>query len=89
MLPAEKTVETSEQKINHIIRKLWQESLGNTNARKVTLHFDTNSKSRIEGERPSLILNFLSENPAKCNMVNLRCLFFAHEDREKNHRIGG
>ena len=49
---------------------------------RVTLHFDTTGRSRIDGEWPSLILNFLNDIKDKCKMVNLRALFFAYEDRE-------
>ena len=50
---------------------------------KVTLHFDTTSRSRVEGEWPSLILNFLNDCLAKCRMIPLRALFFAYENREQ------
>ena len=47
---------------------------------KVILHFDTTSRSRIEGEWPSLILKILSP-PNHVNKFTLRPLFFAYEDR--------
>jgi len=50
---------------------------------KVTLHYDTTSRSRIEGEWPCLILNFLNSDSSKCNMFPLRALTFAYEDREQ------
>ena len=50
---------------------------------KVTLHYDTTTRSRIEGEWPFLILNFLNKDQAKCNMYPLRALTFAYEDREQ------
>ena len=43
---------------------------------KSTLHFDTNSRNNIDGEWPSLILNFLNTQHHR-----LRALFFAYEDR--------
>ena len=49
---------------------------------KVTLHYDT-SRSRIPGEWPCLILNFLNKDPALCKMYTLRALTFAHEDRNQ------
>ena len=42
---------------------------------KVTLHYDTTRRSRIDGEWPSLILNFINKNPALCEMISLRALF--------------
>ena len=50
---------------------------------RVTLHFDTTSRSRIDGEWPALILNFLNKDKIKCKMIRLRALFFAYEDREQ------
>ena len=50
---------------------------------RVTFHFDTTSRSRIDGEWPSLILNFLNEDSDKCKVFYLRALFFAFEDREQ------
>ena len=50
---------------------------------KVTLHFDTTSRSRIDGEWPSLILNFKSDVEEDNQMIMLRALFFAFEDREQ------
>ena len=43
---------------------------------KATLHFDTTSRNNIDGEWPSLILNFW-----------LRPLFFAYEDRANIIRL--
>ena len=54
-----------------------------TDGTKVTLHYDTTSRSKIDGEWPSLILNFLSQDKANTNMFMLRALFFADEDREQ------
>ena len=50
---------------------------------KVTLHYDTTTQLRIEGEWPCLILNFLDKNPDNCHMISLRPLFFAFEDRQQ------
>ena len=50
---------------------------------KITLHYDTTSRSRIDGEWPALILNFISPDPSKKQMINLRPLFFAFENREQ------
>ena len=50
---------------------------------KVTLHFDTTGRSQIDGEWPSLILNFLSDNKNQCRVFYLRALFFAFEDRQQ------
>ena len=54
----------------------------NTKPGKVTLHYDTTSRSNIDGEWPSLILNF---NNGKS--FNLRPLFFTYEDRENICRL--
>ena len=49
---------------------------------KVTLHFDTTTRSRIDGEWPSIIFNFLDDKvPENNKFLRLRPLFFAHEDR--------
>ena len=79
VLPSEKVVGTFKHDKSLHQEIMAGEALGNIDAgTKVTLHFDTTSRSRIEGEWPALILNFLSENPKNCKMVNLRSLFFAH-----------
>ena len=49
---------------------------------RCTLHFDTTGRSRVEGEWPALILNFLSKDENKCKMYRLRAIFFAYETRE-------
>ena len=60
------------------------EALGNLEeGTKVTLHYDTTSRSRVDGEWPCLILNFLNDDKLKCKMIPLRALFFAFEDREQ------
>ena len=48
---------------------------------RCTLHFDTTSRSRVDGEWAAIILNFLSDDKDKCKMIRLRSLFFAYEDR--------
>ena len=64
------------------------EALGNLdNGSRLTLHYDTTSRSRIEGEWPALILNFLNSHPEKCKMIKLRALFFAYEDRDQIARL--
>ena len=50
---------------------------------RVTLNYDTTSRSRVDGEWPSLILNFLSDDKQDCKMYPLRALFFAFEDRDQ------
>ena len=50
---------------------------------KVTLHFDTTTRSQIDGDWPSLILNFKDDDPLECRMISLRPLFFVYEDREQ------
>ena len=50
---------------------------------KVTLHCDTTSRSRIDGEWPSLILNFNDDKKENCQFLPLRPLYFAHEDRDQ------
>ena len=49
---------------------------------KVTLHYDTTSRSKIDGDWPSLILIF-SDN----RRFSLRPIFFAYEDREQIIRL--
>ena len=50
---------------------------------KVTLHYDTTSRSRVPGEWPGLILNFLNKDFSLCKMFTLRALTFAFEDRNQ------
>ena len=49
---------------------------------KLTLHFDTTSRNNIDGEWPSLILNF-----SNTRRYRLRPLFFAYEDRANIIRL--
>ena len=43
----------------------------------------TTSRSRVDGEWPSLTLNFKSDTPEDNEMFMLRALFFAYEDRDR------
>ena len=52
-------------------------------ATKVTLHYDTTSRSRIDGDWSSLIFNFKDKDPLECRMISLRLLFFAYENRKQ------
>jgi hypothetical protein len=54
---------------------------------RVTLHYDTTSRSRIDCEWPALILNFLNDDPEKCEMYRLCALFFAFENRAQIIRL--
>ena len=47
---------------------------------KTTVHFDTTSRSNIDGEWPSIILRFSSPISKE---YRLRPLYFAYEDREQ------
>ena len=49
---------------------------------KVTLHFDSTSRSMIDGDWPSLIVIFSDKR-----RFNLRLLFFAYEDRAQIIRL--
>ena len=50
----------------------------------VTLHYSTARWSRVDGEWPSLILNFLNDNHIdKSKMYYLSAIFFALENREQ------
>ena len=53
---------------------------------RVMLHYDTTSRCRIDGEWPSIILNFLNDYKEKCCMYNLHALFFSYEDRKTDLR---
>ena len=53
---------------------------------RVMLHYDTTSCFWIDGEWPSIILNFLNDYKEKCCMYNLRALFFSYEDRKTDLR---
>ena len=47
------------------------------------MHYDTTSRSRRDGEWPSLIINTIDDNPSLSDMISLRPLFFALENREQ------
>ena len=82
VLPSEKSINTYKHLKAMHQEIIAAESLMNKNGdTKVTLHYDTTSRSRLEGEWPGLILNFLSKDPEKCKMFNLRALRFALENR--------
>ena len=49
---------------------------------KVTLHFDTTSRNHIDGEWPSIILNFSDKQ-----RFRLKPIFFAYENRENIIRL--
>ena len=51
-------------------------------ATKSTIHFDTTSRSNIDGEWPSLILRFSNNIEYR-----LRPIFFAYEDRETDYKV--
>ena len=42
---------------------------------RCTLHFDTTGRSRVDGEWPALILNFLSDDKMKCEDVQIESSF--------------
>ena len=50
---------------------------------RVTLHYGTTSRCRIDGEWPAINLNFLDDDKEKCQMYYLRALCFAFEDRKQ------
>ena len=83
VLPSEKSVNNFKPK-----KALTQEIIAakalfsKKETTKVTLHYDRTSKSRIDGDWPSLIFNFKDIGPLECWMISLRPLFFAYEDRE-------
>ena len=84
MLPSEKVISTIKHDKSLHQEIVAGEALGNLAAdTRVTLHFDTTSRSRMDGEWPALILNFLHKDKDKCKMIYLRAVFFAHEDREQ------
>ena len=50
---------------------------------KITLHYDTMSRSCIEDEWPSLIINAIGDNPLLSDMISLRPLSLAFENHEQ------
>ena len=50
---------------------------------KVTLHDNTTSRSRIDGDWLSLMFNFKDKDPLECRMISRRPQFFAYEEREQ------
>jgi hypothetical protein len=84
VLPSIKSVNTYKHlKAMHQEIKAAEALVNKDKHTKVTLHYDTTSRSRIDGEWPCLILNFLSSDSTKCGMFPLRALTFAYEDREQ------
>ena len=84
VLPSDKSFKTYKHKKalrQKIIAAKALHSKKDTTA--VTLHFDTTSRSRIDGEWPSLILNFKDDNPLESRMIPLPPLYFAYENREQ------
>ena len=84
VLPSRKVVESFKH--NKAIRQevLAAESLVEKKKdTKITLHYDSTTRSKIDGEWPSLILNFLSDQKEDCKMYILRSLFFAYENRDQ------
>ena len=61
--------------------------INKSSSSKVTLHYDTTSRSRIDGEWPVIIIIIMDDNPSLCKMINLRPLFFAFEDRVQITRL--
>ena len=60
------------------------QALGNKKeGTQITLHYDTMSRSKVDGEWPSLTLNFLKDDKQDCKMYHLRALSFAFEDRDQ------
>ena len=84
VLPSPKVINTFKHKKALCQEIVAAKSLMNKKVTtKVTLHFDTTSRSRIEGDWPALILNFLDEDPADSKMISLRPIHFAFEDKEQ------
>ena len=67
VLPSEKSVNNFKPK-----KALTQEIIAakalfsKKETTKMTLHYDTTSRSRIEGDWPSLIFNFKDKDPLEC-----------------------
>ena len=85
VLPSAKVVNLYKHK-----KALYQEILAakslidKAETTKVTLHYDTTSRSRIDGEWPCLILNFMDDvHPENSQFLRLRPLHFAFENREQ------
>ena len=84
VLPFEKAVNNFKHKKAITKEKIAAKALFSKKATtKVTLHFDTTSRSRIDGDWPSLIFNFKDDNPIECRMLSVRPLFFAFENRDQ------
>ena len=84
VLPSAKTVNNFKHKKTLCQEILAAKALATKKpTTKVTLHFDTTQRSRIDGDWPSLILNFKDDNPLECRMISLCPFFFAYEDRSQ------
>ena len=57
--------------------------LGNSDRGDKSNFIMATSRSQVDGERPSLLLNFLNDDPTKCQMFSLCAIFFAYENREQ------
>ena len=83
VLPSEKSVNNFKHKkaiAQEIIAAKALHSKKSTT--KVTLHYDTTSRSRIDGDWPALIFNFKDDDPLENRMISLRPIKFAYENRE-------
>ena len=84
VLPSAKSINTFKHK-----KALKQEIyaahglLRKTDETKVTLHYDTTHRSQIDGDWPSIILNFSGGEETESKMIPLRPINFAYEDREQ------
>ena len=84
VLPSSKSINNLKHKIALIQEIEAANALINKKpTRKVSLHFDTTTRSRIEGDWPCLIPNLCSNDPNECKMISLRPLFFAFEDQDQ------
>lgn len=78
VLPSEKSVNTHKH-----LKALNQEIeaadalLNKEPDSKATLHYDSTTRSRLEGEWPSLLINVLSKEISKCKFIRL-CALFLH-----------
>lgn len=82
VLPSHKTISTYKHKQALMMEITAAKALMNKSSdTKIVLHYDTTSRSRIDGEWPSLILNINANDPSSKQMLPLRPLFFAYEDR--------
>ena len=83
VLPSEKSVNNFKHKKALIQERSLQPNLCSPGTTKVTLHYDTTSRIRNDGDWPSLICNVKDKDHLKCWMISLCPLFFAYEDQEQ------